>query len=114
MMSDELHIDEQWNGIRSTSDTTVPSPSSNTDSVHTKNPSNVSLPEPGRVCGGVTNEGPGCHDWPAKPSAAGELPARDSDLVTWDGPNDPENPQTWPVRRKWILTIACAVMSLCV
>lgn len=41
-------------------------------------------------------------------------PASDPNLVTWDGPNDPENPQSWPVRRKWLLTAACAEMTLCV
>ncbi|KAJ5563999.1 hypothetical protein N7513_000241 [Penicillium frequentans] len=27
---------------------------------------------------------------------------RDPKLVTWDGPDDPENPKNWPKKRKWI------------
>ena len=27
-------------------------------------------------------------------------------LVTWDGPNDPENPKNWPTGRKWRALIA--------
>jgi MFS transporter, DHA1 family, multidrug resistance protein len=40
--------------------------------------------------------------------------APDPDLVVWDGPNDPENPQTWSVRRKWMITASSALMTLCV
>ncbi|KAB8356686.1 hypothetical protein FH972_024262 [Carpinus fangiana] len=29
---------------------------------------------------------------------------KDPNLVTWDGPDDPENPKNWPMRRKWIAT----------
>lgn len=25
----------------------------------------------------------------------------ESNLVTWDGPNDPRNPKNWPSKRKW-------------
>lgn len=28
-----------------------------------------------------------------------------SNLVTWDGPNDPANPKNWTYRRKWTVTI---------
>lgn len=27
--------------------------------------------------------------------------ARDPNLVTWDGPNDPGNPKQWSMKRKW-------------
>ncbi|GAB7359247.1 hypothetical protein MBLNU230_g5904t1 [Neophaeotheca triangularis] len=29
---------------------------------------------------------------------------RDPNLVTWDGPNDPENPRNWSMKRKWTAT----------
>lgn len=31
--------------------------------------------------------------------------AKDPNMVTWDGPHDPENPKNWPFRRKWMATI---------
>ena len=31
--------------------------------------------------------------------------ARDPNLVTWDGPDDPENPKNWSIRRKWAATL---------
>lgn len=30
---------------------------------------------------------------------------KDPNLVTWDGPDDVENPKNWPRKRKWIATI---------
>jgi MFS transporter, DHA1 family, multidrug resistance protein len=47
----------------------------------------------------------------ANPAAA---PGLDPYLVTWDGPNDPENPQNWSFRRKCINTAAIGLMTLCV
>lgn len=29
---------------------------------------------------------------------------KDPNLVTWDGPDDPENPKNWTMRRKWMAT----------
>lgn len=31
--------------------------------------------------------------------------SKDVNIVTWDGPHDPENPKNWPFRRKWMATI---------
>ncbi|KAF8649063.1 hypothetical protein AX16_006036 [Volvariella volvacea WC 439] len=36
----------------------------------------------------------------------------DPNLVTWDGPNDPANPQNWSVSYKWFLTLVCAAMTI--
>jgi hypothetical protein len=36
------------------------------------------------------------------------------DLVTWDGPNDPTNPQNWSKGYKWFLTMVCSFMSISV
>ncbi|KAH6695340.1 polyamine transporter 3 [Plectosphaerella plurivora] len=32
---------------------------------------------------------------------ANEPDARDPNIVDWDGPDDPENPQNWPEKKKW-------------
>lgn len=37
-----------------------------------------------------------------------------SDLVTWDGPNDPQNPLNWPKGKKWNLVLAIGFMTFCV
>ncbi|THH13906.1 hypothetical protein EW146_g6361 [Bondarzewia mesenterica] len=39
-------------------------------------------------------------------------PPADPNLVTWDGPNDPENPQNWSRRRKWALTVLVSLLTL--
>ncbi|KAL9108727.1 MAG: hypothetical protein Q9227_006523 [Pyrenula ochraceoflavens] len=33
---------------------------------------------------------------------------RDPDLVTFDGPDDPENPKNWPNRKRWLATLSVA------
>lgn len=32
--------------------------------------------------------------------------------VTWDGPNDPQNPQNWSLRRKWIITLVTSGVTI--
>lgn len=36
------------------------------------------------------------------------------DLVEWDGPNDPENPQNMSRSRKWLITVATGLMTFVV
>ena len=36
----------------------------------------------------------------------------DTNLVGWDGPDDPENPQNWSVKYKWIVTGICILMTV--
>jgi len=36
----------------------------------------------------------------------------DKNLVGWDGPDDPENPQNWSVRYKWFVTGICILMTV--
>jgi hypothetical protein len=36
----------------------------------------------------------------------------DPDLVDWDGPDDPENPQNWTTKRKWTLIGALSAVTL--
>lgn len=41
-----------------------------------------------------------------------EQPVKDSNLVNWNGPDDPENPMNWGKARKWVLTMSLAFMTL--
>jgi hypothetical protein len=38
----------------------------------------------------------------------------DPNMIDWDGPDDPENPKNFSVGRKWLATILCIFMVLCV
>ncbi|KAI0946742.1 hypothetical protein AcW1_010117 [Taiwanofungus camphoratus] len=44
------------------------------------------------------------------PSIHEEKP--DPNLVTWDGPDDPENPQNWSDTRRWAITALSLVMTI--
>lgn len=37
---------------------------------------------------------------------------KDANLVSWDGPDDPENPQNWSRFRKWVVTWTCVLLSI--
>lgn len=47
-----------------------------------------------------------------KPDASAEDEKKD--LVEWDGPDDPENPQNMTRRRKWLITICTGLMTFVV
>lgn len=51
---------------------------------------------------------PKTRDYIARPSEA----ESDPDLVTWDGPDDPTNPQNWSNKYRWFLTVVCSVMTV--
>lgn len=36
----------------------------------------------------------------------------DVNMVTWDGPNDPTNPQNWSIKYKWLVTVVCIIMTV--
>ena len=36
----------------------------------------------------------------------------DVNMVTWDGPNDPTNPQNWTIRYKWVVTFIIIIMTV--
>jgi MFS transporter, DHA1 family, multidrug resistance protein len=45
-------------------------------------------------------------------SAAASPPSEKmSDLVDWDGPDDPENPQNWTTRKKAFTTILICILT---
>lgn len=37
---------------------------------------------------------------------------RDPNVVDWDGPDDPENPQNWPDSKKWRIIATLAAVTL--
>lgn len=37
---------------------------------------------------------------------------KDPNLVEWDGPDDPENPQNLPTWRKWVITASMSTMTV--
>ena len=36
---------------------------------------------------------------------------KDINLVTWDGPEDPDNPKNWPRKKKWLATITVSLFT---
>ncbi|ESZ93783.1 hypothetical protein SBOR_5839 [Sclerotinia borealis F-4128] len=43
-----------------------------------------------------------------------EKEEQDPNLVTWDGPDDPENPMNWPAKKKWMVTVMFGFMTFVV
>jgi MFS transporter, DHA1 family, multidrug resistance protein len=39
-------------------------------------------------------------------------PTLEGSIVTWDGPDDPTNPQTWSTSYKWLITAISIVMTV--
>lgn len=37
---------------------------------------------------------------------------QDPNIVDWDGPDDPNNPQNWPAKKKWSIVAALGLMTL--
>jgi hypothetical protein len=51
----------------------------------------------------------------AKPhDAPGVPPPRDPNLVDWDGPSDPDNPQNWSLTKKWYITMILSCLAFCI
>lgn len=38
----------------------------------------------------------------------------DPNLIVFDGPDDPDNPQNWPRQKKWQITVIMGLMTLCI
>ncbi|KAF7125887.1 hypothetical protein CNMCM5793_002246 [Aspergillus hiratsukae] len=45
-------------------------------------------------------------------SSSSGRPSPDPNLVTWDSPNDPENPKNWPASGKWMVFIPMSLFNL--
>lgn len=57
------------------------------------------------------------HEPPPKPSVIQNaiLPSEktiDVNMVTWEGPNDPTNPQNWTIKHKWLVTLVIIIMTV--
>ena len=50
-------------------------------------------------------------DSPHHPSV-GPSPPEESDMISWDGPNDPDNPQNWSNSYKWLITVVCCLLTI--
>ncbi|KAE8163711.1 major facilitator superfamily domain-containing protein [Aspergillus tamarii] len=40
------------------------------------------------------------------------IPPTDPNLVTWDGPDDHDNPKNWPARKKWMVFVPMSLYNL--
>ena len=49
---------------------------------------------------------------PAAQDVMREHKLQNPDLVEWDGPDDPENPMNWPLKKKWTVTMLLSLMTL--
>ncbi|KAK4540600.1 hypothetical protein LTR36_009030 [Oleoguttula mirabilis] len=45
------------------------------------------------------------------PSTRSKKGEKDINLVTWDGPDDPDNPKNWPKSKKWAATITVSLFT---
>ncbi|CAI7568833.1 unnamed protein product [Penicillium bialowiezense] len=48
----------------------------------------------------------------SEPEAQAETERKDPNLVEWDGPDDPENPQNFSYLRKWVITVTMSSMTM--
>ncbi|TFK47416.1 MFS polyamine transporter [Heliocybe sulcata] len=53
-------------------------------------------------------------DDPLEPPLSEPVEGDDPNLVGWDGPDDPANPQNWSTSYKWVVTVICSIMTICV
>jgi len=37
---------------------------------------------------------------------------RDPNIVDWDGPDDPENPMNWPMKKKWMNIAVLSILTI--
>ena len=48
----------------------------------------------------------------AKKKSSKSLKQQDPNIVTWDGPDDPQNPKNWPMKRRWAATLIVSIFTL--
>ena len=36
----------------------------------------------------------------------------DGNMITWNSPNDPSNPQNWSTKYKWFITVVCTAITI--
>ena len=58
------------------------------------------------------------HEPPAKeflvggPSLVQSETSVDTNMVSWDSPNDQSNPQNWSIKYKWFVTVVCTIITI--
>ena len=72
------------------------------------------VPDPVVVIGGQARqlESDELDNSPTKSPVKSLSLSTEDNLVQWDGPNDPENPQNWSARRKWLITIVAVITTV--
>ena len=48
-------------------------------------------------------------DTAVTPSPSPSQDEANSNMVTWDGPNDPRNPRNWSVKYRWFVTVLVSI-----
>ena len=51
-------------------------------------------------------------DWRFSVTSESTLEHPEPKAVTWDGPDDPSNPQNWSYGYKWFVTLICGLLTL--
>ncbi|CAK5271077.1 unnamed protein product [Mycena citricolor] len=49
---------------------------------------------------------------PERPKFEEQNLPREPEEISWDGPDDPENPQNWTDRKKWWITFVCVISTV--
>lgn len=99
VLEDEIVRDEAAFEMYGGDDVHEPSPKTNT-------PTKPSSPA------ALKNESHATIASPLPPTKEDEKADPDPNMVTWDGPDDPTNPQNWSTGYKWFITIVCGIMTI--
>lgn len=91
-------------------DSTAPTPRLSQEN-HTAMPTVENTPELPSPNGQVVDKDPEKDAVDAAPVKETQ-PERDPNLVGWDGPDDPEDPQNMPLWRKWLVTMSMSFMTM--
>ncbi|KAK8194860.1 major facilitator superfamily domain-containing protein [Phyllosticta capitalensis] len=51
---------------------------------------------------------------PPDPPTLEKKPSPEDNIVGWNGPNDPENPQNFPRAKKWVITLSLSMITFCI
>ncbi|KAL1965737.1 hypothetical protein VTN77DRAFT_5237 [Rasamsonia byssochlamydoides] len=51
-------------------------------------------------------------EFTTRPEEGQKVPDKDPNLVEWDGPDDPENPQNFSRMRKWLITMILSTLTV--
>jgi hypothetical protein len=92
------HLDDQYSGHRYSNPEAYDS-TNFVEGLPIPRTGPVQEPRDGEVRGGLSAEDE------KDLASLTQTETKNPNLVTWDGPDDPENPKNWTSRRKWAATI---------